>query len=88
MDILAPFITVLATREVVLDCMATGVPTPTVTWSHNGVSIDTDNRLSIDTNGALRIMNAQMDDRGDYTCHANNGYHQIEGNITLDVYSE
>ena len=80
-----PVVTVIAGSVSILDCMVSGVPTPTVTWSHNGDTISSSDRLSIDSEGVLRIMNTQLNDMGVYKCNATNGNHQMEGSITLNV---
>ena len=85
MNVSSPVVTVNAGNEAILDCMVSGVPTPTVTWSHNGDTISSSDRLSIDSEGVLRIMNTQLNDMGVYKCNASNGYHQMEGSITLNV---
>ena len=84
-NVSSPVVTVNAGNEAILDCMVSGVPTPTVTWSHNGDTISSSDRLSIDSEGVLRIMNIQLNDMGVYKCNASNGYHQMEGSITLNV---
>ena len=85
MNVLSAVVTVNAGSVAILDCMVSGVPTPTVTWSHNGDTISSSDRLSIDSEGVLRIMNTQLSDMGVYKCNASNGYHQMEGNISLNV---
>ena len=86
MNVSLPVVTVIAGSVSILDCMVSGVPTPTVTWSHNGDTISSSDRLSIDSEGVLRIMNTQLNDMGVYKCNATNGYHQMEGSISLSVY--
>ena len=88
MDVSSSVVTVNAGSVAILDCMVSGVPTPTVTWNHNGDTISSSDRLSIYSEGILRIMNTQMSDMGVYKCNATNGYHQMEGNISLNVHSE
>ena len=89
-NVSSPVVTVNAGSEAaILDCMVSGVPTPIVTWSHNGDTISSSDRFNIDSEGVLRIMNTQMSDMGVYKCNATNGYHQMEGNISLrNVQSE
>uniref|UniRef100_A0A4W5KU10 Roundabout guidance receptor 1 n=1 Tax=Hucho hucho TaxID=62062 RepID=A0A4W5KU10_9TELE len=56
---------------VVLGCIATGTPTPTVHWKKDGVVVTSDDSriTQIDT-GALQIRYTKLGDTGVYTCLA------------------
>uniref|UniRef100_A0A8C7JEV3 Roundabout guidance receptor 1 n=1 Tax=Oncorhynchus kisutch TaxID=8019 RepID=A0A8C7JEV3_ONCKI len=56
---------------VVLGCIATGTPTPTVHWKKDGVVVSSDDSriTQIDT-GALQIRYTKLGDTGVYTCLA------------------
>ncbi|XP_030647958.1 roundabout homolog 1 [Chanos chanos] len=65
--------TVAVDGTVVLNCQATGNPTPTVLWRKDGVIVSThDSRISQMDNGALQIRYAKLGDTGMYTCTASN----------------
>jgi hypothetical protein len=54
-------LTVNESTEVVLPCMATGIPMPKVTWTHEGrTTIVSGGRFEIEENGKLFISNAQV----------------------------
>ena len=40
-----------------LTCMASGSPTPTITWFHNGVRLSLNQRITVNANGTLHIAN-------------------------------
>jgi len=48
-------------------------PSPTVTWTKNGVPLPTDgDRVFVDETGSLHVMDARRDDNGQYRCVAEN----------------
>ncbi|XP_068126601.1 roundabout homolog 1 isoform X6 [Hyperolius riggenbachi] len=63
--------TVAVDGTLVLDCVATGVPVPTVHWRKDGILITTqDSRIKLLDGGALQIRYAKLSDTGRYTCTA------------------
>ena len=40
-----------------LTCRASGSPTPNITWFRNGASLSLDQRLTVNANGTLHIVN-------------------------------
>ena len=53
--------TVNDSNEVVLPCVATGIPPPKITWTHEGRSaVVSGGRFEIEENGKLFISNAQV----------------------------
>ena len=67
--------TVLVTAgdKAILECSATGIPTPTIRWLRNNQIIAMDARVTQTRNDSLVINDVQEYDRGDYTCEASNG---------------
>uniref|UniRef100_A0A915JNR3 Ig-like domain-containing protein n=1 Tax=Romanomermis culicivorax TaxID=13658 RepID=A0A915JNR3_ROMCU len=74
-----------------LNCKATGVPLPVVSWFKNGIPIeqsdDNNNRRTILHNGqTLRIEDLQHKiDRGVYQCNVSNSFGYIFANAYLNV---
>lgn len=52
-----------------------GRPIPTITWTHNGETIASNERYEVETNeknSTLKILNSNRTDRGEYILHAEN----------------
>ncbi|XP_059151468.1 hemicentin-1-like [Physella acuta] len=66
---------VILDQEVVLNCPAEGVPTPSITWYRKNVLIPAYGMANIriqETGKQLVILSAQLLDFGDYSCYARN----------------
>ncbi|XP_065188629.1 proprotein convertase subtilisin/kexin type 5-like [Sycon ciliatum] len=58
-----------------LKCQATGVPTPTVTWSRsNGGAVENNGVKYTVTNDSLILLNPTLADTDTYTCNASNNF--------------
>jgi len=64
-------------KNLTLTCRGYGNPTPTITWTKDGVS---QRQFKVSGN-ELRLVNVQRKDVGSYRCTASNGY----GNDTVRV---
>lgn len=53
-------------------CSATGDPTPTITWRHDGAPIENGNRYRIEAEDTLVIIRATESHQGLYECRAEN----------------
>uniref|UniRef100_A0A8B9GQY9 Roundabout guidance receptor 1 n=1 Tax=Astyanax mexicanus TaxID=7994 RepID=A0A8B9GQY9_ASTMX len=63
--------TVAVDGTVLLNCVATGTPTPTLLWRKDGMLVSThDSRITQLDSGALQIRYAKLVDTGVYTCVA------------------
>uniref|UniRef100_H2YT92 Ig-like domain-containing protein n=1 Tax=Ciona savignyi TaxID=51511 RepID=H2YT92_CIOSA len=82
-------IKVLKSETASLQCHATGLPTPTITWSREDVLIDElGGRFSVLTGSSeLRIRNTELTDDGQYFCTAMNPAGSDSSAIMLDVQS-
>lgn len=70
-------------------CIADGNPTPTVTWLRKGETLSPDAHLQLlNSNTTLRILQAQVNDTGRYTCVANNTAGQASRHFNLKVLGE
>nr|XP_005290755.1 hemicentin-1 isoform X1 [Chrysemys picta bellii] len=65
----------------ILNCQANGEPTPTIEWSRQGHPILSNDRVTVLSNGSLRIVAAQKEDTSEYECVARN----LMGSILVRV---
>uniref|UniRef100_A0AAG5DEK2 Cell adhesion molecule-related/down-regulated by oncogenes n=1 Tax=Anopheles atroparvus TaxID=41427 RepID=A0AAG5DEK2_ANOAO len=69
---------------IVLDCVVTGAPTPSILWQFNGDNIQ-NGRIKLFGNGSLILPVSTLDDGGIYTCCAGNALGNISVNVTVIV---
>uniref|UniRef100_A0A8C8GYS1 Neural cell adhesion molecule L1 n=1 Tax=Oncorhynchus tshawytscha TaxID=74940 RepID=A0A8C8GYS1_ONCTS len=77
--------TVLKGEELLLECIAAGVPTPVITWTKDGQELDTTNMKVKNYNKLLQIPKAAFEDSGEYTCSATNKIGYLEHTITVRI---
>ncbi|XP_014070696.2 roundabout homolog 1 [Salmo salar] len=78
--------TVSVDGTVVLSCLATGNPSPTLLWRKDGVLVSThDSRVKQLDTGALQIRYAKLGDTGIYTCIASTPSGEASWKAYLDV---
>lgn len=74
---------IISQKIVTLACSATGKPTPAITWSFNGGSIDTQStKYNQSSSGSLTILIESVADEGTYQCTATNR-HSSDSAFTL-----
>ena len=78
----SPVVTVREKQNVTLPCNATGFPQPTITCYRNGHVIEEKQRVKA---GYLEITEIQSEDRGNYTCTAENLLGRDQFSINLIV---
>lgn len=59
-------------QRLVLECVASGIPTPQVTWAKDGLDLRHHNNTRFLLSNLL-IDTTTESDSGTYACHANNG---------------
>ncbi|XP_034460086.1 roundabout homolog 1 isoform X5 [Hippoglossus hippoglossus] len=79
--------TVAVDGTVVLNCMASSNPTPTILWRKDGVLVSThDSRVKQLDTGALQIRYAKLGDTGTYTCIASTPSGEASWKAYLEVH--
>lgn len=66
-------------KDLMLVCHASGAPTPKITWTKEGFSVNEFNA----TGHFLRFVNASRMTAGSYRCTASNGYGKIATSVTI-----
>ncbi|TDH10291.1 hypothetical protein EPR50_G00073480 [Perca flavescens] len=83
---LSSSILVLQGEELLLECIAAGVPTPHIMWTKDGDDLVLTPRMKVKNfNKMIQIPKASFDDVGEYTCTATNKIGYIEHTITVRV---
>uniref|UniRef100_A0A7N6BBW8 Roundabout, axon guidance receptor, homolog 1 (Drosophila) n=1 Tax=Anabas testudineus TaxID=64144 RepID=A0A7N6BBW8_ANATE len=78
--------TVAVDGTVILNCVASGNPTPTILWRKDGVLVSThDSRVKQLDTGALQIRYAKLGDTGTYTCIASTPSGEASWKAYLEV---
>uniref|UniRef100_A0A663M826 Hemicentin 1 n=1 Tax=Athene cunicularia TaxID=194338 RepID=A0A663M826_ATHCN len=68
-----------------LNCQANGEPPPTIRWSRQGHPVVSDERVTVLSNGSLRIVAAQKEDTAEYECVASNLMGSVLVRVPLTV---
>ncbi|XP_065792282.1 hemicentin-1 isoform X3 [Muntiacus reevesi] len=79
---------VLKYKPIPLQCIANGIPNPSITWLKDGQPVNTaQGNLKIQSSGRLlQIAKALMEDAGRYTCVATNAAGEAQQDIQLHVH--
>ncbi|CAH2311914.1 hemicentin-1 isoform X2 [Pelobates cultripes] len=79
--------TVIAKSPVELECNVFGTPLPTISWLKNGIPVEINSGLLIQSNGQkLLIPSAEFSDRGNYQCVAKNEAGVSRKQFTVNVH--
>ncbi|NXJ63832.1 HMCN1 protein, partial [Rostratula benghalensis] len=68
-----------------LNCQANGEPLPTIRWSRQGHPVVSNERVTVLSNGSLRIVAAQKEDTSEYECVARNLMGSVLVRVPLTV---
>ncbi|XP_075689566.1 hemicentin-1 [Rhinoderma darwinii] len=81
-------ISVLMLRSITLQCIATGIPSPHITWLKNGLPVNiVKGNIKMESFGRiLQFKSTLLEDDGLYTCVATNAAGEVEQSIVLNVY--
>ncbi|XP_006529716.2 neurofascin isoform X18 [Mus musculus] len=76
---------VLRGMDLLLECIASGVPTPDIAWYKKGGDLPSNKAKFENFNKALRITNVSEEDSGEYFCLASNKMGSIRHTISVRV---
>ncbi|KAG8518077.1 Neurofascin, partial [Galemys pyrenaicus] len=76
---------VLRGTDLLLECIASGVPTPDIAWYKKGGDLPSDKAKFENFNKALRITSVSEEDSGEYFCLASNKMGSIRHTISVRV---
>ncbi|XP_045838400.1 neurofascin isoform X12 [Meles meles] len=76
---------VLRGMDLLLECIASGVPTPDIAWYKKGGDLPSDKAKFENFNKALRITNVSEEDSGEYFCLASNKMGSTRHTISVRV---
>ncbi|XP_072521577.1 neurofascin homolog (chicken) a isoform X11 [Salminus brasiliensis] len=76
---------VLRGEELLLECIAAGVPTPGIKWFKKGGDLPEKKVKFENFNKTLRIVSVSEEDSGDYVCMASNKIGSIRHSISVQV---
>ncbi|XP_060537044.1 neuroglian isoform X2 [Cylas formicarius] len=71
-------------QNINMTCKVMGAPKPNIKWIHNNKEL-TGGRFKVQESGDLLISDVQFDDKGNYTCYAENKLGKTSANAKLDV---
>ena len=63
-------VTALTNTSITIQCPTSGIPTPTVTWTKDGMEIPSGGRYKIKEDGSLVIRASGIEDNAKYMCTA------------------
>ncbi|XP_062315373.1 neurofascin isoform X1 [Osmerus eperlanus] len=76
---------VLQGEELLLECVAAGVPTPHIRWTKDGDALSMTNMKVKNFNKLIQISKASFEDQGEYVCTATNKIGYVKHTITVRV---
>ena len=78
-------VTALTRTIITIQCNASGVPTPTVTWKQGDLRIPNDDRYTVEDDGSLLIAGSREGDSAKYTCTATSVAGKDSASSTLQI---
>ncbi|XP_059185771.1 neurofascin homolog (chicken) a isoform X3 [Centropristis striata] len=76
---------VLRDEQLLLECIASGLPTPAIKWFKKGGDLPGHKVKFENFNKTLKIINVSEEDAGEYMCMANNHFGSIRRSIFVQV---
>ncbi|XP_061788183.1 neurofascin homolog (chicken) a isoform X11 [Nerophis lumbriciformis] len=76
---------VLRDKQLLLECIAAGLPTPTIKWFKKGGDLPGHKVKLENYNKTLKVINVSEEDAGEYVCMANNHLGSIRHSIFVQV---
>ncbi|XP_058494160.1 hemicentin-1 isoform X1 [Solea solea] len=79
-------VSVVVKNPVALNCEASGIPLPAISWLKDGRPIKASSSVRILSGGrSLRLMHAAVEDAGRYTCIVSNSAGEERKNFDIDI---
>jgi hemicentin len=78
-------VTAVNNTPISIDCPASGIPKPTITWEKDNEPLDVEDGYVVYKNGTLLIENATPDDSGRFKCIVKNIEGEDSETSTVDV---
>uniref|UniRef100_A0A8C2ENT3 Neurofascin homolog (chicken) a n=1 Tax=Cyprinus carpio TaxID=7962 RepID=A0A8C2ENT3_CYPCA len=76
---------VLRGEQLLLECIAAGVPSPNIDWIKKGADLPSKKVKIENFNKTLRLLNVSEEDSGDYVCMASNKIGSIRHSVEVQV---
>ncbi|NXX50442.1 HMCN1 protein, partial [Tricholaema leucomelas] len=75
-------------KSVTMQCIASGIPSPSITWLKDGQPVNTARgNVRLESSGrTLQVVRALLEDAGQYTCVATNAAGEAQQHIRLHVH--
>ncbi|NWQ77372.1 HMCN1 protein, partial [Columbina picui] len=79
---------VVISKPVTLQCVASGIPSPSITWLKDGQPVNTARgNIRLESSGRiLQVVKALLEDAGRYTCVATNAAGEAQQHVRLHVH--
>ena len=78
-------VTALTKTSVTIQCNASGIPPPVVTWTKDGQKISSGDKYSIHDNGSLFIREPDESGAAQYTCTAENDFGKVSASSSVQI---
>uniref|UniRef100_A0A3Q3ALP3 Hemicentin 1 n=1 Tax=Kryptolebias marmoratus TaxID=37003 RepID=A0A3Q3ALP3_KRYMA len=78
-------VSVVVKNPVALNCEASGIPLPAVSWLKDSQPVKTTSSVRILSGRSLRLLHAAVEDAGRYTCVVSNSAGEERKNFDLDI---
>ena len=78
-------VTALTNTSVTIQCHASGVPPPTVTWTKDGQKITSGDRYTVQEDGSLLIRESEKSHTARYTCTAESAAGEDSASSTVQI---
>jgi hemicentin len=82
---------IVVNQPLTLECEASGIPEPTITWVREGARVSylgNPNLRELNGGRKLQVVNAQLQDIGGYTCVASNVAGNASKEFVVNVLGE
>ena len=81
-------VTALSNTNVTIQCNASGIPVPTVTWAKDDKKILGEDRYDVQDDGSLLIKDSNKEDTARYTCTVESVAGKESASSTVQIIGE